>query len=923
MDFYNSSFQISGTLLTYGAVLSLLSFILWLLIRAQPKRVFFPILKVLDIENRQRPRYRLSVPPIVPFLCFILSSLVIVFFIIKPQKKFFSPLSSQQERVHIFIDLSPSVSRFLSPEAYVEKVNSLWSFLQKEKSVTLSTSRSRNVFQLKAETVQQVIEDQILKEGFHRTGIKIGSAIQSQKEFYGKIDKFFIFSDGDQASWMDFNWKSLLNETAVYWINLRSSNHSSSKENLFFLHANLLPKDASGPWEWDIGIERRGDISADRKGTLTLSYKDKELGSFPWSLEPEKKNLALRVKLSPEKMNALQRDTNPLVWSLGDLEEDAIALDNTFRTALVPSQRSILIVGGLAGESMLENPSYSFATALDVLGFAPVRHDGLSTFFSESINKREVPLISLWFSDTQAAEDICPISFVQKQLKQTMDSSSKGAESLEKKIPALWLIPSEGVASEYKNICTCSLQILQMATDQRDTSLNPVFCEQVYDRKSLGYVLNALGAEQLGGSMSDSSRSVAWKKKLGPLELSLFTVPLRPMRAYGLSHADFPLILQDLLQAQGFLSYQKTQLEDWPRIADRSQELIWKQEQPTAEEQLRIKTSNVPLGESLLVDFPENDLPNRLNFDLDPQSMRQDLSNQTEEKKDAWAWIRLGSFLLVAAAVFEALWFSIRYLRRKSSSVVLLLFLLSFLKAGKLQAEITIGFAGQKSNLKMWKLAQTVQQRTSLEMTGEILTSEKISEDLLAQPWLWIDSPELVTNQEGSLRKDVALWLRRGGFLVITSSFEAEKAKKMLQGWNSSKEDQSSLWKAVPLDHELMRSFYLLNNLPSCEGVQWNSFSFDSRLAILWIPHHFLSDLADEVPTMKSPSHGSLDFGQGGKSERGVSISKADSLSRSSCFSGIEWEQKTRIFINILMVALSTDYKKDQIHMREILKRLN
>ena len=33
-------------------------------------------------------------------------------------------------------------------------------------------------------------------------------------------------------------------------------------------------------------------------------------------------------------------------------------------------------------------------------------------------------------------------------------------------------------------------------------------------------------------------------------------------------------------------------------------------------------------------------------------------------------------------------------------------------------------------------------------------------------------------------------------------------------------------------------------------------------------------------------------------------------------------EMATRIFVNLLMVALAGDYKKDQVHLPEILKRL-
>ena len=76
-------------------------------------------------------------------------------------------------------------------------------------------------------------------------------------------------------------------------------------------------------------------------------------------------------------------------------------------------------------------------------------------------------------------------------------------------------------------------------------------------------------------------------------------------------------------------------------------------------------------------------------------------------------------------------------------------------------------------------------------------------------------------------------------------------------------------------DHEIMVSFHLLNSLPDCGGEVWKYYSFDKRVAILNIPYGFLNSL-----------------------ERG----------KPSCVSLDNYkEQSMRIFINLLMVALTTD----------------
>ena len=47
-----------------------------------------------------------------------------------------------------------------------------------------------------------------------------------------------------------------------------------------------------------------------------------------------------------------------------------------------------------------------------------------------------------------------------------------------------------------------------------------------------------------------------------------------------------------------------------------------------------------------------------------------------------------------------------------------------------------------------------------------------------------------------------------------------------------------------------------------------------------------------------------------------------DQKVNSKCSERRSYEKVMRVFINIMMVALTTDYKKDQIHLPEILKRL-
>ena len=134
-------------------------------------------------------------------------------------------------------------------------------------------------------------------------------------------------------------------------------------------------------------------------------------------------------------------------------------------------------------------------------------------------------------------------------------------------------------------------------------------------------------------------------------------------------------------------------------------------------------------------------------------------------------------------------------------------------------------------------------------------------------------------------RTNLYAWIQRGGFLLVENYQDGSRLKQAIKDALPQGE-----WRIIPPDHEVMRSFHLLASLPQCRDMGWEGFHFDQRLAILLIPADFLSAL--------------------------------DGRSSSACFEKLSREQATKIFINIMMVALTTDYKKDQVHLPEILKRL-
>ena len=167
-------------------------------------------------------------------------------------------------------------------------------------------------------------------------------------------------------------------------------------------------------------------------------------------------------------------------------------------------------------------------------------------------------------------------------------------------------------------------------------------------------------------------------------------------------------------------------------------------------------------------------------------------------------------------------------------------------------------------------LATEVNKRTSITLNPQI----KVNSNYQKEPWLWVDSSTNIFATKNKLMQ----WLKSGGMLIIE---EKEKSANLAQ----------TAWKPIPVDDALMRSFYLLKTLPACESKHWQGYTLNDRIAIIYIPYPLLAYLQDkpqQAPCLKTESR----------------------------------EQQVRIFINLLMVALATDYKKDQVHLPEILKRL-
>jgi hypothetical protein len=245
-------------------------------------------------------------------------------------------------------------------------------------------------------------------------------------------------------------------------------------------------------------------------------------------------------------------------------------------------------------------------------------------------------------------------------------------------------------------------------------------------------------------------------------------------------------------------------------------------------------TPPIPLGESEL---------KRREIEVAAQDLK-------DSEKDSTALVvPLVAAMLVLLAVDSAVAMWI---------VVLCLFIFSPLQA---QTHLHLISPYERS---LAPLSRMVESRTSIDFRPEL----KISADLKDVPWLWLRRGEL---QSFAKKAELHAWLLKGGLLVMESA-------QQLDGLE---------WQDVALGHELMQSYYLLKQLPTCNELPWRVASkADGQIVALSIPFAFLDAVLDTPPCEM----------------------KKEDLNRS--------------FVNLLMVALTLDYKKDQIHLPEILKRI-
>jgi hypothetical protein len=865
-----------------AAALGLTGAVVWWLVRKRQKRVWLPTVRVMDLESRVLPRLVFRPPPIVAFLCFLLLAVVLALFTLRPRTQVFTPFEPNQTRIHLLIDLSASLAAQLSIDEYATRMGQLVQTLKETGRVTVSTSHSPEVIEPGS---PEEVRAKVQALGYHRAGFKLGAGMKAMLEAPLEVDRLFVASDRDQHTWTGFNWRYLQDEMDVSFVDVTTA--EAAALNVYLNEARFLSNATSQTMDWEVEVARRG-TAGEGSGMLVVRHREAELARTSWKIGEGKGRTLVRVSwpanlvVKGKGAAALEEAARtPLVFQLEQTGRDVLPLDDELRAAPLGLKQDALLIAETNGERPLEDPAKQLSISLGILGFHTKRYDFVQ---GAGPAPDEYPFWAIFGGFGSGVDRFCPVSLQKARL------AARKAEGRKPSFPKVWLAP-HALEADYGELCHCYARLLK-----EDKLEAPAYCEHVSSRSQWIGLLPSLGAKQIGGQLGDATGSIAFHGKDAEtgLEVLAFTIPVAPMVQTGLTHAEMPVLVRDLLQWQGVLEARgKGAAAAWPRVEDlvASQ---WKSP-PQESERERLAQTNVPLGESLLVEADPLTLPPRWTSQLDPAARAVPVK---KDREDPLPWLKLAVVLAATALAFEAVWvlggLILRWLARRPEAavwpLVLALGLGGFTPRAEAKVELSLlGYS--ESGMSFATLAREVTHRTSIELAVKPEQYAQVSSEALGQPWLWVTDPGLVTGQSGGLSPDVLIWLRRGGFLVIESPVPEETLSKLAAHLSPEAVAAGAAFLPLPPDHELMRSFYLLDALPQCNGQIWRGLPYDGRLAVLVIPYGLLGSLKDRGAPPPCPN-------------------------------APDYERSVRIFVNLIMVALATDYKKDQIHLPEILKRL-
>ena len=842
--------------------------LLWLLIRRKRERIWFPLLRIMKHGKKTSPRFRLIKPPLLPFVCFLILGCILVAYAFKPAEIAMKATEPRQSTAHIFFDMSPSVTAHIDEEKYYELAQKLWNELNGFGRVTASSSHRKDIM----EPTSAVELAQILRaRGFHRPGLRLGNAIKEQLAQISSLDRLYIVTDNSRLTWDDFNWKFLNEKVQVYLVPVSDPRATEILSNVYVAAVKGTATASSAMLQWQVDLVRtRPD--ADQQGKIMLSWGNIQLAEEPWSFAKNQKSIAIDISVPQTDMAKYKEAVSPeepLKWEIFVDGKDALAADNRFFSYVRWTRQDAMLVAEPRGELFLTGSLNHLETTLSLLGFHPLR---LDRFPQNGKNLGQYPLWILRGSTSGDVDSFCPGNIDDVDPLQHFEARN------------IWLVPAEAPLN-YDNLCRCLMKLVGSAAAFGNTS---TICSHIDNRDKWVGLLSSLPAKRLLGDIDNVLEAPAFglENKATKTKIIAFTIPLTPGVQGGLTYAGLPVVVKTLMTWQGLLQDDSNANGDeWPRIRD----IASLYNSDPVELNHLTAISNVPIAASNLAPMDPAELPPLWQHDAISQDGAGVRGKKSFESIHIIKNFLIACFLI---SLVESLMILMSRIPRRKlrSHAGHLLLLCGLWGATKAQGSVALALLGNfDGNLKYDRIAHEVVARTSIDFVQRYEIFKTVEDQALSSPWLWSRGVDPLTGNHKELKDSLQSWLQRGGFLIIEGAIDDASLENLTQRIQLLPHVDG--WRAIPPDHEIMRSFHLLDALPVCDGRVFRGFHFDGRLAILVIPYHFLDSVADNG---KKPG----------------------------CVASLSFEQAVRIYINILMVALTTDYKNDQVHLPEILKRL-
>ena len=823
-----------NTLSIYTATFAFFALSIWFFFRKKFKRVLLPTIRIIPDPKKNLPRIKFAKPPLLAFLTMLISLAAIIFLTTFPSVFRSDPKNKNKPKIHLFLDLSPSVFSQVSSEQYEKIVQSTVQSLLPSSRLYLSLSDSPHVYEINSLDELKTISSKIVP---HRFGTRIGASLKATLNNNVDFSGLIIFSDADSFSWQDLNWKS-----SPYAIDRIDLVNKKIISNIYIQEVKTVGSNKQNIQRFDVAIGRSGPQQTTLKpisGTLNAWLSNKLLSQTPWEFSKNERLINTLVPLNLiEKLNLHSFIRWELVTNL-PVESDAISQDNEFRTGLGAQLLHANIIADQTQEFDTFDSQRFLVSTLKALGATVKRTEkvDLTTAF------QDFGFIVFQISNLEAAE--------QCRYLQTI------------KVP-VWLMPKVG--GSVQDLCTCLDVIFKGAKST---------CQSEQD---VTKYINS-GARIIENNTKEGFIQFIPSNK--NVTLTLFFDPLVPTSTGTSGHSDFIKSIRRHYQTTlTELRLKGLSLNSWPRFETFSDE---ESQDIKGEYESNIRLSNVPLKESLLNTLQPSEMPPVFNekkflLNLDAQGF--------ERTRDSLPVIRWIAFLCLSMILVEA-FFSLLLLfrsRKNSTFAALCVMIACSLESRNVAmagVQITL-VTEQKNDVYFEQLSRDVAQRTSIEINPKPILQNQFRLDSIAEPFVMLTNPNLIFTGS-KISPDFIGWLKRGGFFVAFFNSDKVETALKLAGFKAG---------IFAQDHELMRSFYLLNRLPQCGQLGWRAIEIDQRLVGIEAPPAFFDSLNDKSQKQKE------------------------------CPSKTSKEEFTRIFINMIMVVLATDYKKDQIHLPEILKRL-